>query len=495
MLTNLLSFASVMGTIGSIAVAALILLATITVHEFGHYIIGKLFGFKITEFAIGMGPAIFKKTKKNGEIFSVRVFPLGGFCAFEGEAEDEASRKEKAEKEENGESTPTLSASSGLSVKESEKKPLSENAFNNKPPWQRILVLVAGATMNFIAAILVICINFSCFGHFQLAAAEILPNEPSSIQASHSLAAGDVITDINGKYVYLTTDISSALNGKKQNDVVKVGVIRNGEKQTVEVALRCDVEITSLSDYFPAFDALGVATVLSLGAEATSVIPDGAYVFRLADAEQYEDCTRVYDANGLYEALKTLSAGETLDLYISRDGKEREKITLTTASDYAEVDKTDKKAVLKYFGVESAGLTYQLSNENVRMNFFEALYRAPAYAVKTAGVTLQSMGELIVGKMSVSQMSGPIGTIALTSQQVARGLDYVLEMMALIGISVAVFNLLPIPALDGARAIFTLIEWVRGKPINRNVEAMIHFVGLILLLGFAIFVDVIKLFI
>ncbi len=60
-------------------------------------------------------------------------------------------------------------------------------------------------------------------------------------------------------------------------------------------------------------------------------------------------------------------------------------------------------------------------------------------------------------------MSGPIGTIAITSQQVTRGFDYVLEMVALIGISVAVFNLLPIPALDVARAVFVLIEWIRER--------------------------------
>ena len=496
MINNLLSFASVMQTVGSILVAILILLATITVHEFGHYIVGKIFKFKINEFAIGMGPAIYKKTKKNGEIFSIRIFPLGGYCAFEGEDEDEQSRKEKEDKAtENGsDNSPTISASSGFSVKEEEKKPLSENAFNNKKPWQRILVLIAGASMNFIAAILVICLNFSIYGHFQLSAAEIkTPEKPE--QEVFKLQSGDIITAIDGKYIYLTTDIADALNGKEANTPVQVTVTRDGKQIEKTVYLRSDVDIKSLSDYYPAFDALGVATVMQVGTKSVSKIPDGAYVFRFNDAENYEDCTRIYTPNDLYERLKTLNSGESLDVYISTDGKTHESVTLTAYTDFDKVNKEERKEVLNYFGLETYGLSYQLESVNVRMNFFEVLYRSPAYACKTVGITLKSFGELFTGKMSISQMSGPIGTIAITSQQVTRGFDYVLEMVALIGISVAVFNLLPIPALDGARAVFVLIEWIRKKPINRNVEAMIHFVGLVVLIGFAVFVDIFRMFI
>ncbi|MBR2616794.1 MAG: site-2 protease family protein, partial [Clostridia bacterium] len=104
---NLLSFASVMNTVWAIFLAILILLIMITVHEFGHYIVGKIFHFKINEFSIGFGPALFKKTKKSGEVFAIRLIPLGGFCAFEGEEDDE------------------------------ENKSSHPDAFNNKPPWQR----------------------------------------------------------------------------------------------------------------------------------------------------------------------------------------------------------------------------------------------------------------------------------------------------------------------------------------------------------------------
>ena len=86
----LTSFAEVMGYVGYIAIALLVLLAMITVHEFGHYIAGKIFGFGIEEFAIGFGPKLFKKkSKQTGELFSIRLLPLGGFCAFKGEDADD----------------------------------------------------------------------------------------------------------------------------------------------------------------------------------------------------------------------------------------------------------------------------------------------------------------------------------------------------------------------------------------------------------------------
>ena len=80
---------TIMSVIGKILLAILILLFMITVHELGHYTSGKLLGFQINEFAIGMGPKIFRKKLKSGEFFSIRIFPLGGFCAFEGEDEGE----------------------------------------------------------------------------------------------------------------------------------------------------------------------------------------------------------------------------------------------------------------------------------------------------------------------------------------------------------------------------------------------------------------------
>ena len=162
--------------------------------------------------------------------------------------------------------------------------------------------------------------------------------------------------------------------------------------------------------------------------------------------------------------------------------------------DFDLIDKENRSEVLKAFGIDGGLLYYQVASETVRFGFFEGLGRAVVYSVRTVPVTIKSFAQLISGKLPLSSVSGPVGTISMTSQYVSMGFKYMLNIASLIGLSVAIFNLLPIPALDGARAIFVLIEWIRKKPINRNVEGLIHFIGLILLIGFAILVDLLKVF-
>ena len=93
---NLLAAADVLRTVGSVLLAILILLAMITVHECGHYLAGRLLRFRIQEFSVGFGPALFKRTKKNGEVFALRLIPLGGYCAFAGEGAVAAEGDEAA---------------------------------------------------------------------------------------------------------------------------------------------------------------------------------------------------------------------------------------------------------------------------------------------------------------------------------------------------------------------------------------------------------------
>ena len=123
---------TVLSNLFYILIALVVLMFMITVHELGHYIAGRILGFKINEFSIGMGPKIFSKRLKNDQIFSLRWLPLGGYCAFEGEDEDNPSPQ----------------------------------AFNNQKPWKRIIVLFSGAFMNFISALIIVIIAFSCFGDY-----------------------------------------------------------------------------------------------------------------------------------------------------------------------------------------------------------------------------------------------------------------------------------------------------------------------------------------
>jgi len=363
----LADFGEVMSYVGYVLLAILVLLIMITVHELGHYITGKIMGFKIEEFSIGFGPKLYKKTKKNGEVFSLRLIPLGGYCAFKGEEDDDTD-------------------------------PAS---FNNKKPWQRIIVLVSGALMNYILALVIALSMFGIYGQNSFKVTYINPD--TAYSQSESLLAGDVIYGVEGKNVYLVTDISYALNGKRQGDSVTFNLIREGKKQDVAITLRADADFDNVEDIAPLYKTLGA--------------------FKLDD-------------------------GGTV-------------------------------------------VGYGLGSTRVRFGFFETIGRTFEYTFKLAGTIFTVLGELLTGKLGLSSMGGTVTTITVAADAVRiGGFSYLLYIASFIGVNLAVFNLLPIPALDGSKVIFCVIEWIFKKPVNRKVEAVIHAVGFMLLLLFAIVVDV-----
>jgi regulator of sigma E protease len=135
------------------------------------------------------------------------------------------------------------------------------------------------------------------------------------------------------------------------------------------------------------------------------------------------------------------------------------------------------------------GVTTGLKGEPVKQGW-RSVPRAFEYSVKVGGVILRTLGELLTGKLGLESMGGPVTTIKVASEEASGGLFRFLNIAAFIGVNLAVFNLLPIPALDGCKVIFCLIEWIRKKPVNRKVETIIHFVGIIALFAFAILVDI-----
>lgn len=460
-MTNLLSIISVLESIGSVLLAILVLLIMITIHEFGHYIVGKIFKFKINEFAIGMGPAIFKKTsKKTGEVFSIRVFPLGGFCAFEGEDEDSQS----------------------------------ENAFNNKSPWKRLCVLLAGATMNCILGVLVLILSVGVYGQILINTYDIKPTI-SPEYAGYSLENGDTIKKINGKFIMIASDVTDVLNGKNAGDIVEIEVIdKNGDVKTRSVRLRNAVNSDSMVDVISSYTAIGVSTIVKMDKTTVkSKILDGEYLLRLADNENYDDCTRIFTVQDIIPYAKTFKVGETCSFYVRYADKDEKK--LISVEIEKDLSTLSDEQILLELGIQQHSLLLKYTTKNVRFGFMESIGRGLRYSYSVAGTIFRTLGELLTGKLSITAMGGPITTISVTSNAIKDGgFNYFLEIMGFIGINLAVFNLLPIPALDGSRAVFCIIEGIRKKPINRKVEGIIHAVGLFVLLGFCILVDILQMF-
>lgn len=343
--------------IGYIIVALLGLMVMIVIHELGHYLAGKALGFKIDEFALGFGPAIFKRTnKKNGEVFSIRPFPIGGFCAFHGEDEEGAD---------------------------------DEGAFNKQKPWKRLIVLFSGALFNFLSAILIITIYFTAYG-------QILPVVQDSFAVNgveNVFQAGDILLSVDGRQINIMTTDDVAATFERIGDGSEVKVLRDGKTVTLH-AMRGSCNFAN-------------------------------------DAGESEEETNVLGI----------------------------KYTLTSA----------------------------------KIGFWRSLGRSFGFSFFIVFKVLASLGALLTGQIGLEAAGGTITVIKTIADVSATGFGGFLYVVAIISANLAVMNLLPIPALDGSRMVFTLIEMIFRKPVPRKIEAVIHAVGLVLLLLLAVFLDIFHL--
>ena len=157
---------------------------------------------------------------------------------------------------------------------------------------------------------------------------------------------------------------------------------------------------------------------------------------------------------------------------------------LRANADFDNIEKID--LLYEVLGISPDGLY----STRVKMGFFETIGKSFEYSFRLAGTVFTVLGQLLTGNLGIGAMGGTVTTITATADVIKQGGLYsLLQMGSFIGVNLAVFNLLPIPALDGSRAVFTVIEGIRKKPLNRKVENIIHTVGLVLLLAFAILLD------
>lgn len=169
----------------------------IAVHEFGHFITAKLLGVRVNEFAIGMGPKLFQKKKGETE-YTLRAFPVGGFCAMEGEESDSGDPK----------------------------------AFYSKAAWRKLIILLAGSFMNFVTGILIILVLFSQASAFRVPVITGLM-DGFQLEGESGIMLGDEIYSIDGNRIYLYSDVSLYLNRTNGTDMDLV-LIRDGEKVVLE---------------------------------------------------------------------------------------------------------------------------------------------------------------------------------------------------------------------------------------------------------------------
>ena len=394
-----------------IFLAIVILLVMVMVHEFGHYVVGRMLNFKITEFSVGFGKAIFSRTNKRGELISLRIFPLGGYCAFAGE--DETNPNDSA-------------------------------AFTNQKPWKRILVFLAGVTFNFAFAVLtsflLLCTvgyDIPQFVNYQQFSSSNVENMIDGSAYSpikelypedQLLMEGDIIISINGEKIDFAY-------GANYNDLINTEVEKLNQF------------ITSIREENPTSEGK--------------------------------------------ESFKEFAEQNPITAVVKRDGEYKEVYMGFTQLQVQQEDENgnpiydeNNNPVLKYSYYWDVNVKAYVHSAS------EALERAVPFAFGLAWVVLKSLFLLLTFQLPISSIGGPITTIATIATYTQANLSNLLVLIPLISANLAIFNILPIPALDGAHVLFTTIEAIRKKPIKRELENTIHTVGLIVLFGFVILVDI-----
>lgn len=427
----------------SIILALLILGIVITFHEFGHFLLGKLNGFQVIEFSVGMGPRILSRVKGDTR-YSLRLIPIGGSCAFGGEDEDDTS----------------------------------EGAFNTKPVWQRFLVIAAGPVFNFILAFFGAAIVIGIVGYDPPQIMQVAEGSP---EAEAGLKAGDIVTRFDGHRIYLGRDLYAVLtlDGLEEHDT-EIQVLRDGEKITLhyqpEAERRYMLGFTyNVTEEAPVIQELTLGGVLEKAG------------LRAGDT--------FYSING-HEIENGIALTEYFEEY-PMDGQE---MTITYLRDGLTYD---VEVTPKYVDYISENFSYNLGREKVGpLGVIKYSALEVRYWIST---TLKTFKMLFTGKLGVDSLSGPVGVVSVIGDAYQESKSEgalvtwltMLNFLILISANLGVMNLLPLPALDGGRIIFLIIEGIRRKPINRNAEGYIHFVGLVVLMILVLFVtmkDIYRLF-
>ena len=429
----------------NIIIALLILGIVIAFHEFGHFIIAKSRGITVREFSIGMGPKLFG-FEKGGTQYCLRLLPIGGACVM---GEDE------------------------------EAGPDDVNAFNNKTVWERIAVVFAGPFFNFILAFFFALIVIGIVGYDPAYVISVKDYQPAKTQAG--LQPGDLIKEFNGKKIHLGRELATELF-YHELDGRPVTIVY---ERTDEDGRKTEYTVEYTPEYVKNYMMGFYYTTTEPNADAVinSVIegyPMEAAGLQAGDIITSVDGNEIKNVGELAEYLAQNPPGETV---------------MTIG--YLRAGKADEVQIVPLYDSEgySLGFTYNY-NYREKTNLFGVIKNS-FYEVKYEIVsTVKGLGKIISGNVSTNDIGGPVRIVDeignVVEESKSDGALYVilnlLNWCILLSANLGVMNLLPIPALDGGRLLFMFIEVVRGKPIAKEKEGMVHMIGIILLMLLMVFV-------
>ena len=432
----------------NVIIAIIIIGFLVVAHEFGHFIVAKANGVAVVEFAIGFGPRIFH-IKKGETDYALRLIPFGGACVMLGDTMMDA-----------GDTDSEYDESRLLSV---------------KSVWSRIAIVIAGPVFNFILAFIFAVIIISSVGTDPCTVDVIDEGSPAY---NAGLQVGDEVVKINNNKIVFSREYSF-YQYYHSKDTMNITYIRNGEKYTTQV-------VPEYRDY----DVYRIGIMVSGNVNVSEVSDDSPAkaagirsgdIIVSVDGQKLENGIIISDIIGA-------SQGKPVDMVLNRDGKEI-NVTVTPAV-------TNVKEY--YTGFDSYG--YRVKKDPA--STIVCAFKEVGYWIE---VVVKSVGMMFTGQVGINDLSGPVGVVdsvnTVVEQAKPEGAWMVtlnlFNFIVMLSANLGVMNLLPLPALDGGKLIFLIIEALRGKPVKPEHEGMVHFVGMVLLMMLMVYVmfkDIVNLF-
>ena len=435
----------------------------VAVHEFGHFWMARRVGIRVLRFSIGFGRPLWSRHGADGTEYVLAAIPLGGYVKLLDEREGPVATDQLAQ------------------------------AYNRKPVWQRILVLLAGPCANFL---------FAVAAYWVLFVAGVPALKPvigevaaGSVAERAGIETGDEIVAIGSRETLSReAAVLSILDQLMEGDAIELR-LRQADGGTRSATLRLDGDTRALTEPGALLPGLGFDFWYPVVPARVGKILPGSPAER-AGLREGDDIvavegTPVADFPGLVSLVQP-NAGRTLEFSVERAGQRLEVSVEVEAQ-------REGERMIGRIGVQPAtGAPIPEEMRTLeRYGPLSAVTRATGKTWDMSALTVRMLWNVATGDVSVKNLSGPINIAEYAGFSARQGILAFLSFLAIVSVSLFVLNLLPIPILDGGQIVYQLAELAKGSPLSERAQAVGQQVGILLLLvlmSFAFYNDLSRLF-
>lgn len=434
----------------------------IMVHELGHYLVARWAGVKVLRFSVGFGrPLVIREYGRDRTEWSIGLFPLGGYVKMLDEGEGDVAPHEL------------------------------HRAFNRQSVWKRIAIVAAGPVANFLLAVLVY------WGLFMYGMEELRPVLGTPVAASPASVAGiengERVLNVGGEEVLTWSDMRWSLLRKiVDQDAISLEVIN----QRNEISIR-RIDLAETKKKIESGDPL---EKLGLTFFRPDYPPEIGHVSPGSPAEAAGlvrgDIVTAIDGQPISTWADVVGIVRASPLESLKLDFRRAEAPMSVLITPLAVERQGVRIGQIGVAVNDQGFSRQELLVTVQHAFIPALGRAFAETWDKSVFSLQMMGNMLTGAVSWKNISGPVTIADYAGQSARLGASHYLKFLALVSISLAVLNLLPVPILDGGHLLYYVVEIIRGKPLPERWMSVGQKVGLtliLILMAFAFYNDLTRL--